>query len=141
MASFCSCCCGQRRRRNVACRSPRFKREQNKRDADVRPSTSVPVYYVKGSLVPVECLRPGIDRDSRLFREKGRKSGARTQRPTTVNADVYMGNPCLLFLLNWQTIPPLSRLSLLRRTVQSGRVFSALPTISEGYVGGECFRR
>lgn len=102
-----------------------------------RPS----VYYVKGSRVPVETLGSDTDRDSRFFSEPQRRDTSvhAQNRPP---ADLSMqGNPTLLFLLNWQTIPPLARMSVIQRAVRAGNS-SMLPVIREGVgpEGGDSIR-
>ncbi|KAL8615923.1 hypothetical protein ACOMHN_034599 [Nucella lapillus] len=83
------------------------------------------VYYVKGSSIPVECLELNCN-DSRLY-----------YQPRRHKTSTSSGNPSLMFLMNWQIIPPLSRLAVLQRAVHC-RHRSLLPVIREasGSEGG-----
>ncbi|XP_076465450.1 uncharacterized protein LOC143297152 [Babylonia areolata] len=99
-----------------------------------RRKTPASLYYVKGSRIPVESLEDGgQDNDSRYY-----------YPPCHHTASASPGNPCLLFLMNWQMISPLSRLAVLQRAVHC-RQRSMLPVIrevaSEQEAGGDTCHR
>ncbi|KAK7496931.1 hypothetical protein BaRGS_00011911 [Batillaria attramentaria] len=130
--------------------SQRYEKGQRKckwRSDQTAPGCRPSVYYVKGSRVPVETLGSDTGRDSRfLGLDRHRQDNAALSRPTagrmnTESAELAMGNPTLLFLLNWQTIPPFTRLAVIQRAAHAGNT-SMLPIIREvGQEVGDSSRR